>query len=457
MKPFIKKFLCVMMSILLLSSNVQIFAQELPGEVLTEVDKISADIKKLKDIYECMYQETAALYYGTGGVMKEGLGEMPSLSVNYQELKPVVKEYIEVSGEYLKEMKYYVDNLEIIYSQFSDEVFDTSVPELIKEYRTFMAEFSDKAKHLSEIKHFEEGLTNFKALHNFSVKYGKQFLEREEACEYIIDALRQVYSDGQALAIFKGNTLISKDIKISKLLEEFSSQLPEERAKIILSLIASDENVTTTNLINYLSKFLNKFNNKMTRIKQLSPANLEKMLLKMTTHERAEYINNILDVSQENRILAKQIKNAEKAGGKKIISKKNFLKGGSATGPLIVFAAIFVALSITDLYAVNSFAPNNNINLPQLEEEGEMSSVDMFRYLEPQNRHLLANKPAALMMMLKDMILLDENLDSITAVLEEEQKETEKSESENVINKSLNPENFSRVQDNLMEKYSPSN
>ena len=459
MKQFVKKFLCVMLSIILLSSNVQVFAQEVPGGVLADVYKIEDDINKLSDIYECLYQETTAVFYGTEGihstVMNEGWSEMASFRANYQEFQPVVKEYLEVSEEYLKEMRYYVDDIEILYTQFAEEVFDNSIPELVNGYREFMVDFADRLNHLSEIKYFEEGLPNLRSLHNFSIKYGKQFVENKETAGYVIDALQQVYSDRQALAIFKGNTFISKNMEIGKLLEEFSTHVPDEQAKVIISLIASDESVTTTNLINYLSKFFNKFNNKMARVKYLSPANLEKVLMKMSTHERAEFVNNVLNVSQEDRILAKQIRSAEQAGGKKLVSRERFFKGGSIIAPLIIITSIFIAFNITEMYAANSYSANNNTDLRTLEENGEMSLLDMLQYLEPRNRYLLADRPDILMWLLKDLTELDENLDAITTALEEEQTTTETQEGESLINRSLNNENILRVQDTLIQRYSP--
>lgn len=170
-----------------------------------------------------------------------------------------------------------------------------------------------------------------------------------------------------------------------EILEYFATHGPQNKKALAFALRTTDRGVTTKQLIPYLRYYLKHTNRRFWKLEQYSAENLTKLISKMTFEQKAEYVDDLLDFAPETKALRHEIRQAERAAGKKLINRGSIKLGGT----FMAIGSILVVTTITAMAANNNFT-HSNINsmaaISQKIDNNEILSLDeLSDYISERN------------------------------------------------------------------------
>lgn len=178
----------------------------------------------------------------------------------------------------------------------------------------------------------------------------------------------------EAIAFFSKN-----EHTLEEILAYFEKRAPEIQRSTLYSLKITDEGVTVKQLLKYLQEYLKKTNKRLLKVKNLPPEVLSTMLTKMTISGRTHFVESLVNFEPEAKVLANEIRQAEKAAGKRLL-QRNTAKAIST--PVLVIGSFLIFASITEVSAQNTFQEPvlDNIEIQNKLDNGEILSFEEIAY-----------------------------------------------------------------------------
>ena len=172
----------------------------------------------------------------------------------------------------------------------------------------------------------------------------------------------------EAIAFFSKSEHTAEEI-----MAYFAQRTPEIQRSALYSLKVTDQGVTVNQLLNYTQEYLKKTNKRLLKVKKLSPELLRTMLSKMSVANRTHFVESLVNFEPEAKALAHEIRQAEKAAGKKLLSR-NVSK---ITTPLFILGSFLFVAGIMQIQAQNNFSEVPDIvDIQNKINKGEFLSFD---------------------------------------------------------------------------------
>lgn len=450
-----KKYICLILSSILLLSNGQIFAQNAaqfsdiisPSEI-EALDRLASQIsmdyrRNMKNISfdishleyslsdKCIVKTTnpySTDYILAGSLEKYG-ADMYALKTSLEEfqtrMKRVYKSYIEAlpEGTYLKRatetyLNRRMNDLFEVQNRYADKLLDWTDKVLEEQSKIIdvskyldLSLYNEKAKaaRLKELYLKDTSARNYfmKDLAEAQTAYEKAFTWD---LEKLLDQLKL------ANASFNKETVeffSKQNHTANELLEYFLKHGPAEQKATLFALRTTDQGVTTGQLIPYLRYYLKHTNRRLWKLEKYSADNLARSIAKMNFGQKVEYIDNLLDFAPETKALRQEIRQAEKVTGKKIVNRSSLHLGGT----FIVLGAALIALTITEFTVGNNYQQSNIQHMAEIRSKmdaGELISLDeMVDYFtNERNEAEIAQNPTLLAEALEAMNTVNTLLDN---------------------------------------------
>ncbi len=389
----LRKCLCLTLSIFLLASNMQVFAQEAPGfdsfqNMKTNLESLKKSFERLEKHYtnpkealkyytkdfcnyatafEKQYMEVRNEYINWCKQINTDVRAMETFSMKdlplKEENKMIFKNLfdkdpieIRVSGGYaesiineMKNRKYAIYERGSMGETFGTYIADSNVEkiyEYINFYKNSIGDMSDKVEIITQIQN----------------KTGRTIITPIEILEYAYK----------------------------------NDMLPKEKAGVKLTLEAMDADVSVNSLVKSIRKYLTDFGTKVKDVKYYPEESLMRELEGMTLAERTKYVDELTELQSGSKEFIKDFNKLDRPA-KRYISK-------NITGGAWVSVGLVVGLTLLfELIPQNSNANNINKSLEIMDtlddisykiENGEATMAEMlYFYTIPENEYLILKDP----------------------------------------------------------------
>lgn len=443
----LKKYFCVMLSICLFTSNVQIFGQEIGKSVIVEDElvrnriitdmenfiSISDDIKKLeKDMLSL-----------------EKIIENPKNKIDkIMHLNPFTRETTQAINMNIRELLY---EYRLLYERYALYVSSLSGQDVMDKEKLLMQRYieRDKEQLIEESKSisklFPEKIFNFDKLNPDKDLYNGKISSIKHRQYWKIDGDRAVsiyrkdFSKlSQGFAKMKDN--INEMKRVIRLAEKAKAELlrqtytpkyimeyafntgmlPTEKACIKLTLEAMDSSVPVNVLAKNIMAYLKEFGSKVRNVKYYNVVTFNEQLAGLSLAKRTEYVEEITDLTR-TRGTKNFIEDFEKLDGpsKKYIGK-NITQG--LWKPLIIVGAIATAAYITYVVSDNHFnnatmSQRDLMSIAQKIENGTADKAEKYIFFtNPVSESFIAKDPVYTLQFVKlasDVYQADQLLDEM--------------------------------------------
>lgn len=447
-----KKHLCILLGIILLITNTQIFSQE---ENITsivskeEITELSSLAKKIRVEYKMtlhnitstsnIISATPTLEYNNPYIL-----EMPinnSYKVYYKQINELAEHlqtfqnqirqiygrYINAlpEGTYLKKVtaNYINERMNTLFktqNKYLEKLL--SISDIIAEYPP-IEDISPIIKNV----YFH----NSKSKNNYiKQQYARDSRVRNEFIKDLADNqnyYQSAFSEDMERLIKqleKVETSFSKETieffstgnhTAEEVLRYFETRLPENQKAVLFALRISDEGTTIKQLIPHIRYYLKQTNRRLWKLDKFSAEKLATKISKMTLAERTNFIDDLLDFTPETKALRSEIRQAEKTVGKKIVSRSKI----KLSGTFMAIGAFLVASTITEITADNNF--NQSIGPARLAQirkkihNGQILSLQEMSayYTDERNTAEIMKDPMGLLEVFEIAITINDCLDEL--------------------------------------------
>ena len=246
-------------------------------------------------------------------------------------------------------------------------------------------------------------------LAEYQTYYQKAFTEDVDRLLYQLQQAESSFSQ-EAIEFFSKQTHTSEEI-----LNYFASRLPEEQRATLFALKVSDESLTIKHLVSHIRYYLKQTNRRLWKLDKFSAEKLSIALSKMSLTERVNFVDDLLGFTPETKLLRSEIRQAERAAGKKLVSRGSI----KLSGIFMAIGAFLIASTITAMTADNSFS--NSIGPAQLAKighkinNGELISLQEMSayYTDPRNYQKVKEDPLGLFEVFEIAITINDCLDQL--------------------------------------------
>ena len=363
---YLGKYFCLMLGILLFTSNVKIFGQEQSIQLfygmedfISEINEIEPHLfnlyQKLEDPYELLkkFQEECStkeqLYDGKGNLLKE----LQEVSIQYSNKTAQYDYYFNIykrthNNELLEELsRPYFDpafNSEMLNYKERETILEMLPKQLIQEGNDY---FAKKYIYvLPEIKFNQAS----RAIYIES----KDVFNARIAIEHMQDMIRKM---NRNIKLFRKTeaALIRQNYTPLDIMEYAykKGMLPKEKAGVKLTLEAMDADVALGTLVKNIRAYLTEFGTKIKDVKFYPAASLTRELKGMSLAERTEYVEGLVDLEKGSKTFVDDFTKLDPYAKRYV--GKNITKGFWVLAGLGV---ITTAAYITDVAADNHFSKN---------------------------------------------------------------------------------------------------
>ncbi len=389
----LKQYFCLMLSIVLLSANVQIFAQGVPEvqeelkylEVKREYSNLIDEIRKSKIEFQDLCKR-----------MKGDIDRGKSLQHVYMEYFDDIESYKTRMGKIFGEYQEFLTKIsyakKYVINETAKDVAErlsykyTGIP---KAYPELMIIYNDGWSEEYVMKKFQ-GLTP------------KNLISKMDAIDYAYSDLLEIsfknYHDFDNMDFNAwrydekvANTL--KEIKPEEIFKRAMEKFNDEELSAIGLTAEARQGKNLLSIVRKLKRHIRTFGIKSTTNK-LTLFGLIKALKPLSQAERAKYIEDLTGLNQGQKQLLKDVFELDDAAVTKSITKfsKNANKGfrnAMKTGALIGIGALLTIISINDLKAATTFEdvidpvePEDNILFYGSDESESYVMNDAFHMLK---------------------------------------------------------------------------
>lgn len=448
----IKKYFCVILSIFLLLQNNYLFAQNIPDLSITQ-KQIEKDFQEVKKCYRRLdnsLQSMQDLLERTQARVSENSDFFKAYFQAFD--KDVLEGRVpKIYGDFALQNKEYILD------------FRKSVKTIMYDYKNYLELLPD---NLVQDKLAVQYLYNKLDILELDItKMSVELPDFEKDIDLIyalskVKEYRKVHHSYKSILFEEPESVINKlagnSEELSRTLQlsyALRSEKSKEAIKIVLQSQEKEE--IAANIVNSIQYYLKKFNVKIrNRAKIMQGGNtLISKITAMTPKIRNEYVQNLLDLSPEERLLVKDINSTEKVLGKKIV-------GRAASKAMIIVGSVLIAFTITALTADNTFAQNsltNQVDLINRIKNGEASIAENFQFFTNQRYSSLIFNDEELFAKMIDLYdsvkIADEDfeiiLNTIDAAKIPELTTGQKENMDNMLNKHLNESNLKSIQDTI--------
>ncbi len=427
---YFKKSMCLLLSLILLSANTQVFAQyegpDLPNLIdpalHNTLKQKMKNINELADDIESSLQGLLADAMGDNKALTE-VGKKNVLERVNKELNQVDRSYAELSSEVDDVTKRLNKNLQ----KMSSGNIRYNVSEVLaKRYygtgsvierdiyvveKVSLPEVEKLRGAVNEL--LSSGKIDIKTLEKMSIwteqlKMGIKF-GLESRVNYVL---------GQNKSFFESMSHLAGLVDREKIWElAFSHYTPQQQASVNLILQASKKSKSPLNLAKDVNRYLAKFKGGV-KPSLWNTLKLSKQLRQLSPEARIRYVDEITQLEPAEMHLAKSV--AKKPG---VASK--FIKMGT---PLMIVGAIITVVSITEVNAQNAFPEFASIREKReiqraIENDEPISAVAALRwYTDAQNMSIIEKNNAHYMNLMGIVFSLaqaEEDKEGILSVLNE--------------------------------------
>ena len=453
----LKKYFCILIGIILLISNTQIFSQEenvisnaVSQQEIEELSSLARDItRRYKNTLRNITGTSAYIDYCNSGqsqirfknpytvesqirnsykVYYKDINELEEYVRLFQsKMQATYAKYLETlpEGTYLKKVteNYIYGRMNTLFhtqNNYLDNLL--SISDIIAEYPE-IEDISPYAKpeyfysENSRYQYLENRYIKDSRVRNFFIEdlsENQTYYQRafSEDIEQLIRQLKNVEGSfsKETIEFFSKKTHTAEEI-----LRYFEARLPEEQKAMLFALRISDEGTTIRQLIPHIRYYLKQTNRRLWKLDRYSAKSLEVALSRMTLTERVNYIDDLLDFTPETKVLRSEIRKAEKSVGKKIISRS----GIKLSGSFMAIGAFLVASTIVAVNADNRF--NNSIGPREVAEierkinEGQMLTLQEMTiyYTDERNTAKIIENPTGLLEAFEIAITINDCLDKL--------------------------------------------
>ena len=453
----LRKCLCLTLSIFLLTTNIQVFAQEVQNPYRNIPILASNRIENLKYfLSEMEKHKSNMLSYGLRG--------------HGNDMK-----YVATDFKYFDEwVKYYVKLKDFI-REYQGSINEPNLYDFIKTYKEILQKPTQKllaykytANHpkinfrkyartedgvmLSKLQEFYSKID--KKYHNntaeldniFNTKIIKEWEGFHKYLEEMIKMMESFSEEIYQQSMEIQNQIIREKITPANVLEYAykESMFSKEKASTKLALEAMDADISAKTLVTDIMIYLKEFNIRTKDITMEHPTNLLYRAnmgysLKEKLAERAKYVEELTQLKSGSKEFIKDLNKLDEPT-KRYISKK-------ITGGAWVSVGLVVGLTLLfELIPQNSNANNVNKSLEIVDalddiaykiENGEATMPEMlYFYTIPENESLILNDPVHTL----NFVKLTESVMAAEEILEaekENQEQETKATTENVENSIL--------------------
>lgn len=363
-KVVLKKCFCLILSVLMLTMNGQLFAQDGTAKAAQLLQQEMKEIKKsykmvsssLQTLEDLLTREAET--YSTGGKLTKSLkyetpeGYEALLRVTNDRTKELLAALEDLSKRYEQYLaklppEKALDNLAVKYIRNKIEVSNEAISQLSLE----LAPWHNKNLTLSE------ALAKVKELKKLHRSYKSVLFTDPQTL------IAELYGNSEELA---------RGLQFEYIMKSDGTQ-----EAVRISLKASDEGaVTAANLARDISNHFKRF--RKTALRKLETGSLRSSILKVGLKARPEQVQKLLGVTPEERVLIKDIRATEDTLGRKLISR-------AGMGPLLVVTAAIIALTATGFTAGTAYAQTpiqKRENLYNKVKSGEADFMEAAEFFE---------------------------------------------------------------------------
>ena len=452
-----KKHLCILLGIILLVANTQIFSQEenaLANIVSPqEIEELSILARNVR----AKYNESLKNITGTSSIIDhanfgnfttsqknpyiieniisnsykkyyEQINELANhVQIFQSTMRKTYGKYIEAlpEGTYLKKVtaNYINNRMNTLFNaqnQYLEKLL--SLSDIIAEHpeiedlapvikNVYFHSPEAKAKYLRDQYARDSRIRNLfiKDLAENQTYYHRAFSEDIEALIKQLQMAKESFSM-ETIEFFSGKTHTAEEV-----LRYLETRLPENQKAVLFALKVSDEGTTIKQLIPHIRYYLKQTNRRLWKLDRFSAKHLSITLSKMSLEQRINFIDDLLDFSPETKLLRNEIQQAEKTVGKKIVSRS----GIRLSGTFMAIGAFLIASTITEVTADNNFyksiGPGQLAQIKHKINDGEMLSLQEMAayYTDERNAAEIAENPMGLLEAFEIAITINDCLDAL--------------------------------------------
>ena len=446
----LKKCLCLTLSIFLLTSNIQVFGQEVLDNSMRELlYKFSTEA----EIVELNVQHLNFL-------LREEIPYVPlpdpeatvtadkcyvSFESTVRGIDKGIKNFYEIEDKIMSRVKIPLTSKETVDIVVDEKYFNGDLTMITNSLRKIREQDEIIIKKLISITEEFRFWRNIKFHHSpvksFTMPDLISGAERAEL-EGCLSYLRNRFSKGSLIRTVEDFQLYEKDILNPKKILEYAyknGMLPKEKAGVKLTLQAMDADVSVNSLVKSIRQYLTDFSTKIKDVKYYPEESLLRELQGMTVAERTEYVDELIELQPGSKEFIKDFNRIDRPAQRYI--RKNIIHGTWVSIGLIAGLTL-----LFELIPQNSNANNINKSLEIMDaldditykiENGEATMPEMlYFYTIPENESLILNDPVHTLNFVKlteSVMAAEEILEAEKEIREQETKAT----TENVENSIL--------------------
>ncbi len=480
-----KRSLCLLISIILLFSNMPAFCQEMGNmsSIISqeEIDELTALAKNITGRYNRTLKSIRGTFdyadYIAHGQSQIGfknrysneehisnayrayykdindLGE--SLQLFQNKMRATYTKYLDAlpEGTYLKKItaNYINERMNTLFSaqnyylekllSIGDIVADYPEIEDIAPYLKSISFSSEKAKgkYLEDRYRQDSKIRNefMKDLVDNQAYYQRAFSEDMDRLILQLKNTEGAFSE-ETIKFFSQQTHTADEI-----LTYFAKRLPEEQKAVLFSLKVTDEGLTIKHLIPYVRYYLKQTNRRLWKLDRFSAERLTAAISRMSFAERADFMDDLLDFKPQTKLLRSEIRQTEKSVGKRIINRKSI----QLSGVFMAISAFLVVETIMEIVANNNFAQSvGPVQLAEIRHKIDAGELLTFKemtdyYTDERNSTEILENPLGLFEVFEMVIMVNNYLDQLNI------------EENTPLNYDVQQEQMNEVFDQYMNKF----
>ena len=366
----LKKCFCLMLSVLMLTMNGQLFAQDGTAKAAQLLQQEMKEIKKsykmvsssLQTLEDLLTREAEA--YSTGSKLTKNFYE----SLKY-ETPEGYNALLRVTNDRTKELLTALDNLSKRYEQYLAKLPpEKALDNLAIKYIRNKIEVSNEA--ISQLS------LELAPWHNKNLTLSQALTKVKELKRLHRSYKSVLFTDPQTLIaeLYGSSEELARGLQFEYIMKSDGTQ-----EAVRISLKAGDDGaVTAANLARDISKHFRNFKKKA--LAKIETDSLRHSILKVGLKARPEQVQKLLGTTPEEKVLIKDIRATEEALGRKIVSR-------AVIGPLLVVTAGMVALTVTGFTAGTAYAQNSiqtRENLYNKVKSGEADFMEASQFFEDE-------------------------------------------------------------------------
>lgn len=452
-----KKHLCIVLGIILLVANTQIFSQEekvissiVSHEEIEELSALAKDIqRRYKNTLGNISSNSSYIDYINSG---NSIVKYRNPYAAEKQISNSYKVYYEQLNELATEVQLFQETMRRTYTKYLDVLPEgTYLKKVTSNYINGRMNtlFQTQNRHLDNLLSISDIIAEHPVIEDLSValkpvyfhsmesrnKYLQNQYQRESKVrnEFIHDlADNQAYYQkafsedmdqlikqlAKAESSFSTETIeffSKKNHTAEEIVKYFEARLPENQKAILFALKVSDDGMTIKQLIPHIRYYLKQTNRRLWKLDKFSAQKLTTMLSKMPLTERINFIDDLLDFSPETKLAREEIRQAEKAIGKKVIDRSKI----KLSGTFMAIGAFLVASTIAEVTADNSFnrsiGPTGLAQIRKKIDEGQILSLQEISvyYTDERNLAEVTKDPTGLLEVFEIAITINDCLDKL--------------------------------------------